>query len=346
MPRITFAAHDPGAARMICAAVDLVRDRGHDVGFAGAGPALDIWREQGETVIDLDPDDSRSIAEIAAETDLLVTGTGFGSYDRKLWKTFGEEGVKTLAVIDSWTNLRKRFADGPAGGTFIYPDRIAVIDRWSYDQLMADEGVPVPVYVVGHPHLQISTSTIRRRRGQRAENPEKTLVFFSEPIREDYPGDTRGFDQFVAIAGLLSHLSLNEPVNVLIKLHPRENMATWNDKLAGIAIPDRVRVSITGEPVEDLLVKADGVMGMTTMVLLEAALAAIPVLSYQPNRKTNVFPIIDQTATVVTDARALRGKLTKVFGDDGDTVFQTYNLAAEIENSDQRFVELLEKLIK
>ena len=88
--------------------------------------AIEVWRQAGYEVLETGPDGS--ICEIINEPcDALITGTGFGDFERKLL-ALGEISLScsSMAVIDAWTGFHRRF-EGVNG--FLFPDIIGVIDE-------------------------------------------------------------------------------------------------------------------------------------------------------------------------------------------------------------------------
>lgn len=297
--RLLFAAHDPGGARYLSAAAVAARARGDDVAFLGRGPALMLWRNGGEAV-------SSSMDDIGAAFDLAVTGTGFGDFERLTWPRFRELRVPVLAVVEGWTNLALRFGapqgDGPREK--VLPDAVAVVDDATKNRLMAKPWCTIPVHVTGQPHLELISRALRvlraERHAQRDARPAQ-LVFFSEPIVADYGRTARGFDQFTIASTLVDALEKWPDVELVIQPHPREDVSAWRDWRAR----GEVKADLSDRTTEALLAEADGVLGMTTMVLLEAYLASVPCLSLQMGRPSPVNPAVDRFVPVVLDRQRL-----------------------------------------
>jgi hypothetical protein len=70
---------------------------------------------------------------------------------------------------------------------------------------------------------------------------------------------------------------------------------------------DSALLSLSDRDVDSALCQSRGVIGMTSMVLLEAALLGVPVLSLQCERKESNNPTLDQIPgiAVVTESSAL-----------------------------------------
>ena len=229
MLRLVFAAHDPGATVMLDGAIGTACKRGHDIRFLCTGPAEKIWKGQGRQVVDPEVLRESTIDQWVDAVDLVVTGTGFGEFEKNLWPLFRAHNQRTFAVIDSWSNLDRRFTDPMTDGRWVLPDAIGVIDEWSVDRILSGGWCDVPVHVVGQPHLQHISRTVRARRRNRPVNNPRVLVFFSEPVREDFPGNARGFDQIdVGIAIIIyAHEVRSFCVWARLKLPWQQSGAKW-----------------------------------------------------------------------------------------------------------------------
>ncbi len=343
MANLVFAAHDPGAARMLAAIAGPARQKGFRLTFLGAGPAVDVWRSEGETVIAVDADFKQLPDNIAEKADLLVTGTGFTDFEKNLWQMFRTGGVGSLGAIDSWSNFRLRFVLNSDGVTEIQPDAIAVIDDKSRRKIEDGGWYKGPLFIVGQPHLETYVPRIRKLKRQKNHQPDNTrkLIFLSEPIEEDYGKERRGLTQF-EVAGLMIDglASAGYEQAIEIKRHPRENADKWRAWTTGTG----TNVILSDRSVDDLLIEADGVIGMTTMSLIEASLVGIPTLSLQPDRVEILNPIIDDMVHVVTEpdkiVDAIKIFMTKLFAESN----VNHDMEPMIKNSISRFIGAIEKM--
>ena len=286
--RIALAAHDPGGAAVLAAVAPALRERGHELLWIPAGPAARLWREAGEYV----PDAMDGIAAIEQSLpNLLLTGTSFfKDFERTLWSAARRIGVPSFTDLDGWTNFEVRFV--PLDGSAEYPDAFGVMDEATRAQIAAEGWCQARLFVVGQPHLAARTERLKRRRRGRPRG--RRIVFFSEPIAEDYGRAARGFTQF-EVATLAAEALAGFPGIVMdVKPHPREADADWRDWLARAP-----NARLAAEDTETLLAAADGVLGMTSTVLLEACLADIPALSLQPDRPKIINSVLDEMTPVV-----------------------------------------------
>ena len=300
MALLALAGHDPGGAAVLAAAAPALRARGHGLLWLPAGPASRFWREAGEYVPAAMDGTTAAVALAQASPGLLLTGASFfDDFERKLWSAGRKFRIPSLAVLDSWTNIERRFQY--ADTTPEQPDALGVIDDNTRAQIAAEGWCRARLFVVGQPHLAVRTERLKRRRRGRPSGSAKRIVFFSEPIDEDYGRAARGFTQFEVATLAAEALAGSSGIVMDVKPHPREADADWRDWLARTS-----NARLAADDTETLLAAADGVLGMTTMVLIEAHLAGIPALSLQPERPKILNPALEEMVRVV----AKRGEVT------------------------------------
>jgi hypothetical protein len=157
------------------------------------------------------------------------------------------------------------------------------------------EGLPAEVLVVsGHPALGELKSPVAPQREQLrrelgAAANDRLVVFVSEPAEKDQGADAsspdfRGYTESQAVASLCEGLrAAGGSWAVGLLPHPREDVANleriWRANGAGLG----GRVLAAGfMAASDLLAAANGVAGMTSILLYEAWLMGLPTLSLQP----------------------------------------------------------------
>jgi hypothetical protein len=335
--RMLVAAHDPGGALMIGAAVDEIRQRGHQIDFLAAGPAVALWQRAGHDV-------KMTIGETP---DAVVTGTGFGDFERNCWQWAKAHNRPAMAVIDSWSNLARRF-ETPVG--LDIPNAIGVIDEVVAAQLTAEIDRPATIHVIGQPHLQAQTLEVAKVRAARADNPgPPRLMFFSEPVLEDFGPGARGFDQFSVFTALAESLSELPPATLSVKPHPREQHERWQSLVNELRTRPQFHcldMELSYASADKLLAAADGVFGITSMALVEAHLLGVPLLSLQPGR-TGIFnPVIDCLGEIVLNGGDIAERVKAFVGDLGTRAMIHPRFEAVMDGAATRFVSAVENLLE
>jgi hypothetical protein len=338
MSSILFASSDPGPGRLIAALLKPARRRGHKVQLLGAGASAKIWRDFGEKIQDVSTGD---IQIPYPKPDIIVTGTGSTEIERHLWQIGAQESIPTIGLLESWVNVSRRFVRNQIN---IQPQALGVPDRQLQQEIMAADWCSADVAVIGQPHLQTQTQTLIKKRSKRQPSKQRRIVFFSEIMPDETSANWRGYNQFNVAEGILSELKDDNNIFLTFRLHPREDPSIWHDWFQAQGYPDGGLnlISIDDNP-EDLLINADLVIGMTTMMLLEAHLLGIPCLSLQPNRRYNLFPLIDEIIDVITNIEKQNTAIRNFASQEKKSVVVSPRLAPIIENADNRTLDMIEQ---
>jgi hypothetical protein len=288
MAHVRFAARDPGAANVLAA---FVRDwhpapRHH----------YDIWSlPQASAVFaaatlpatefpDFDPAQV-SAAWQAHPADVLVTGTShYAPFEPLLWQLARQTAAPSLAVLDSWVNLDRRFQAHR-------PDFVGAVDGEQVSDLVALDFAAERIIVTGHPFLRALADLPRAPEGPKSPGAALRVLFVSEPIAEDVSRGANvpfGFDQIdafgvvhrAAAASVQSGLT----VELAIKFHPYEEPERFLRAIR--ALPASAGLTVRplprAEPAPAWVAWAQLVCGIGSMLLLEAIALGRPVVSVQP----------------------------------------------------------------
>jgi hypothetical protein len=300
-----------------------------------------MWRDLGENVLDYTKDPLQILPEAP---DIIVTGTGSTEIERDLWQTGVQASIPTVGLLESWVNVSRRFIRNQ---TNIQPLALGVADNELQQEILAQDWCTAEVSVIGQPHLQTQTQRLEKLRLKRQPSDQRRIVFFSETMPIETSADWRGFNQFNVAQFILSELKNDENIFLTFRLHPREDPSIWHDWFQSQGYPDGGLnlMSVNDNP-EELLVEADLIIGMTTMMLLEAHLLGIPCLSLQPNRRYNLFPLIDETIDVVTDGDKQSPAIRNFVSQKNSHTSVSSRLSHIIHNSDNRTLNMIERHLK
>ncbi len=248
--------------------------------------------------------------------DILVTGTSIptspgGQLENDVRRLARTRGIASICVIDHWCNYRLRFGHADQLDLATVPDFICVMDARA-EQEMLDAGFPADRMVVtGQPAFDEIAHTIapqlpamrdRVRADLRVAHHANVCVFISEPIRADH-GAVRGYDEWTAASDCARVCSqLPTSWSFGIKPHPREP----KNKFASVT------QSLTLDTLtpHEVIALADVVVGMTSILLLQAALLDRTALSYQPGvTPDSPWAQLIQPLPVLTTPTALHAAL-------------------------------------
>ena len=284
--RILVSANDPGGANAILPVIRMLSERGDSLHCIATGPALDQFRSTFLSPQYLDKKLSIGVIDGALlsdadlpheiqtfRPDVFLAGVSIGdSIDKRILRQL--KNTPSVDVIDFWSHYGRRFSEARADYGHL-PSRVCVIDERMRNEMLAEGFPPERLVVTGNPHFEHFTEGITRD----AEDKE-CAVFISQPIRkDDAQSGTQlegGYDEYQVLETVVACLPAG--MRLSIRLHPREEKNKFDSYLTG-------RVTIAGEAtLEEALSHAGLVIGMFSNVLMQAAFAHKPTISYQPGK--------------------------------------------------------------
>lgn len=302
LPCIVVICSDPGAGNAVAPVIEVLRaEERITVKALAYRETCALWAKRHLTFDKVDEGIPRAALDHILsnpKASLLLTGTSYNSIDleREFIAVAREKKVPSLAVLDFWSNYALRFSDGD-GHLGCMPDRIAIMDEWAREEMVAAGFDPARLVITGQPVLDDlalwrSPFTLARRQAILEElgaKPDEFLVLFtSQPLSSVYGTDPAnplypGFDEWGVLNMLLIVLDqlVNEKgqrMTLIIRPHPREKAESFSN-LRSQAV--RIVVSKEGEP-RDLALAADLVIGMNSMLLVETCYMGCLTVSLQP----------------------------------------------------------------
>jgi len=306
LPTLVAVCGDRGGAHAVAPVIQALNADGRVAVRALAyGAACAVWADGQLAFTSLDS--TTTDVRLEPKTALLMTGTSSPNpleYEKAFIAAARTQGVPSLAVLDFWSNYAQRFGD--AQGRLVYvPDRVAVMDQWARDELIACGMDRERIVVTGQPafdDLGVTRTrfTPARRQALRArwnigEN-EWMVLFASQPLSVLFGSDASnplypGFDERQVLHTLVAALDniarrTRHKITLTILPHPREQGETL--QIEGRVI--RTVVARDSQP-RELAMAADLVVGMTSTLLVEACYLGCVTCSLQPGlRWPDTFP--------------------------------------------------------
>jgi hypothetical protein len=301
--RVLALNHDAGGANALVPVIrHLQRELAIDVSVVGGPFAAEVFRRRRlafRTPADYGPASGlkeQAAAIIARERpDVVFSGASWGETIEKFaWDNAAEMGVPSLALLDMWCMYWQRFGDVATGRRFTHvPTCVAVMDDTARQGLLQAGFSAEQVRVTGQPHFDYLRA-MRGRASERGAAWRRSLglsrngflvLFASESHSADLGRDASsphylGYTEQDVLGGLVHVLEglrrrAGRPIELVVKLHPKETEAP----VLHTGFP--VRVLRQGDPLQ-MIGGADAVVGMTSMLLVEAAVIGHPALSFQP----------------------------------------------------------------
>lgn len=362
MKQIIAVGGDAGGAAALAPVLQaLQNDRSCHTRVLGYRQAVDVWSRSNIAVQRLperppvDP-----VACINGEdVNLLITSTSVNGVDheRRFLRWAAAALVPSVTVLDFWSNYAARFRD-ENDAKLILPSALAVIDERMKREMVA-EGFPAErLFITGQPAFdsihafrtkwtESTRHAVRSRLGARAES--YVVLFASQPLSQmaDLVGSNTPRDDerelLETLVRSLDEIAESENVDILLAVrpHPRESLRPQE-----FPHSERIRLvlSADADPWSAALA-SDLVIGMTSVLLVEASLLGSVVVSLQPGggRLDPLPPGI----VPVYDLATLRGTLNEcLLDDERRAALRTAKTDWMIESATVRILALIRTMLE
>jgi hypothetical protein len=347
--KILMFSRDPGGTNAVMQLVAPLRSRGNEVAVYGKDAALAIYRKFNMPCSDVREAIPSGTQEETGEfvrkvcPDLILTGTSSEDYtERHLWVAAEKAGVASFAVLDQWTNYRLRLvpegADPKTGDAMsmrlVLPSFFFIMDEFARKEMCALGIDRERLVVTGQPFFDYIRKTAEKFSKPEIEDVRRELtggrggivfVFASQPIaslhrQNGIPEDHWGYTEKTVLKSVMMCLEklaaeLAAEITLVIRLHPKDEANAYQDVVLTTS-SNTVKLVYDRETDSSLLLKAaDLIIGMFSMVLLEAAIMERPFVSVQIGLKREnplIFDRMGLAHSIITEAeleKTLRGIL-------------------------------------
>jgi hypothetical protein len=324
---------DPGAANFLLPVLPALAARGVDIELRASG-AAQAYTQQKRGVMPAMPEADAQSLLAALEPDIVLIGTSENedTYGLKLVEAARCRAITTVGVVDILANADRRFRGRGQHALAFAPDLILTADAPTRQAFVALGHPAANVIATGHPHFDDVRTRARALNAEgrdhararcipHAPADRSVCVFVSEVSTGLNPSQYRKSDAYT-LHGDSTRVSRTEIVlqeflaavaglptkpYVVLRLHPKNT----REELADF-VPKFDAISEGGNPL-DIVFSADAVVGMSSMLLFEAALVGRPTLailpraveaSWLPAEAAGVVPIAttrDQVRALVKD---------------------------------------------
>lgn len=298
---VVIFVEDPGAVNFIAGLPPALSARGISVTVVADGPARAYMQRLGLSFLPADGHDAAAIID-ELEPGLVLVGTSENrrSLAHELVALCAERGIISAAAVDSPAAASERFRGTAEGKLEHAPDWLLVPDGWTAEMYIHLGYPPDHVITCGHPHYdhvrakgpELAAAAPRLRDSlYPGAPPQARIVIFAAELSTgldaaeyrrsgsytlDGRGESSGRTQVVIEEFLDAVAGIDPRPYCVLRLHPK-NAA---DEFAAY-LTDFQQVS-QAEPALEMIAASDGVVGMTTMLLVEAVLLGKPTLSILP----------------------------------------------------------------
>lgn len=246
-----------------------------------AGPAVRVFANVHRAVVD------DRLEDVVARSGAVITGTGWASsLEHDARQLARRAGVRSIAVVDHWTDYRGRFS---RQGVEVLPDEIWVSDPHAYE--LARSTFP-EVNVVELPNAYLARE-VEAIRGLEPPRSDRTghVLYVLEPIRDDW-GPLPSPGEFVALDYLVANLDLlgSSPTAICLRPHPSDPPGKYDAWVA--AHPHLGLVLDSTSSLEHAIAWSETVAGCQTYAMVVALAAGRRVVcSIPPGKPPCVLPM-------------------------------------------------------
>lgn len=302
---ILFFVEDPGAANFVAPLIPALQKEMFNVKTLADGIARDYLSKY---EIAFESNDAKETADQILDQykpKLLVVGTAENpdTFGLKLVEKARSQRIKSVGVIDARMNTEHRFRGRTDNALSYAPDYILVPDEWTKDSFIKLGYPKDNISVSGNPHYDYVFEEANRMRNEGrskirdkifpdANSNKLIITFVSEGSQRTIPrsymqtynnnynfkgrGSSIGRTE-IAIEEILDAIRPSRQTFYLVlRLHPKDDPSDFL-----IYMNEFDYFSQKENPLETVYA-SDLVIGMTSMLLLEAAQMSVPVLSIIP----------------------------------------------------------------
>jgi hypothetical protein len=334
---ILIFVEDPGAANFVADLPRALSERGHAVHLATAGTATDYLASRGvpgEPLLascDLDA----MLADIAPCLVAVGSAENPDSVGLKLASLATARKIPTVGVIDASTHLGHRFRGRSGNPTQYLPDTLLVPDAASRDGLIELGVATTRIVVAGHPHWDYVRGMAAQLRSEDRSTSQRRLfgkvldrrilVFGAELSDGMDPqqfrrtseysiigtGSSNGRTEIVIEEFLRATALFRDEVFLVLRLHPKSQAVDFSAYLSAFDTVSKLEPSLA------ILHIADAVIGMTSMLMIEAVLLNRPTLAILPRpQEAGWLPTIVAGITpYASDSTAIAERLRRLVSD-------------------------------
>jgi len=298
---VLIYAEDPGAGNFVACLPPVLALRGFRTVLIAAGHAQVLLQKRG-IAFEVLPRDA-SPADILGRWNprVVIAGTGDGgTLARRLISEGRARKILTVATVDARLALDRRF-QGTSGDSLEHaPDWMLVPDQWTREAFLTMGCSAEQVLAVGQPHLDYVRSiaatlsdegraAIRKRLFGDSLLDRRVVTFIDEPsvALPESPkncghytlkgrGQATGRTQIVLDEFIDTLPTGPSKPYLVFRIHPRSFAEDYKGYL------NHFDFISSSEPAPDVAFASDLVVGMTSMLLLEAAAMGRPTFSIVP----------------------------------------------------------------
>jgi len=322
---ILIFVEDPGAANMVMDLPDLLNKQGCKVVLLAANHAVSYLSARRVVFVSISDEIDTTALLSSYCPKLIVLGTSENpdSIGLDLIDQAHIRNIPSIALVDMACNAERRFR-GRGGQVLEHaPDRLIVPDIVTRD-IFLSLGFPGE-YILPLGNPQYDRAWCRRHEFEhsrvREDRERPRWLFVAEGFDQLNPAASQRTPQYTLRGrgdtdwrtGIVLEEILDGVANlslipeIIVRLHPKSTRDDFSQWVGEVGFDDST------DPIACVW-EADVVLGMTSMLLLEAAILGRPVLSILPRQSEKAWlgPLMSDQVVSVFDRESLANALSKL----------------------------------
>ncbi len=303
MRRVLAVIEDPGAANGMVGLREYLAKQDIALDLFASGAALTYAPSIGLDVSPAPDDFSTELQAHKPNAVLIGTSENPDAVAFSLVDQAGALDIHTVGFVDGPANAQHRFRGRTDNPLAYIPDSLLVSDHLARD-VFIDLGMSAKaIHVVGHPNMdrvrarkdefmQEGKAQVRARVFPEVPSSSPLVLFAAEVSDGLYPNEFRRNQDYTLLGSGIydgrTEICLEEVISALhtckdkpclaLRLHPK------NDSKIFVPFDDAIdAVNADGDPLEAVFA-ADIIVGMTSILLFEAAVMGLPTVSVTPRK--------------------------------------------------------------
>ena len=296
---ILVHVEDPGAINFLKELPTFLNQKGYSFIFICHGVAIKKFQSEEYFFREKIEDPDLIINKLKPSLVILGTSENPNSFAFPLIKSAKKSSIPTIGVIDCAINTRNRFRGNTADPIFYSPDELFVPDQKTKDEFSKLGFDQKNILITGNPIYQnalnfredtIASKQINRNLMESSTQKLK-ILFISESWDKLDPSASRknvnyklhgrgdsDFRTIIVMEELIDSLKRSDiEAQTSLRLHPNSSIEDFKPISSEFD-----EISSISDPYEDCL-NCDLVIGISSMLLLEASLIGKPTLSIMPD---------------------------------------------------------------
>lgn len=282
--------------------------------------------------------------------DLFITGTSpYSEVEYKIWQYAARLNKKSICILDSHKDYERRFLKN---NRYFFPDIICVMNEGTKGFLSSMNIDPYRMVVTGSPYLdsiykyKLMDKERDMMKNGMLQGRKKIITFCTEYIAATGEKGKYGYDELQILDDILYCIKSLRMDNfkLFIRLHPKDSIVFYEDFLKRFDTEIDYEF-VRNDPEHKLLQLSDIVIGITSVILLEASILGLNVVSYQPTKdRTKIHRYIDGIDNdLVTSRTGLMMAICKLLNSSSMKI--PYNSKYTPSNALGKIMEIIEKVL-